>query len=514
MKLSIHMRKPLLIALLISFGLSSCKKDPKPTEQIEDATSFSEIGSLDIGGEGAAEISAFDPVTNKLFVVNNQIEDGLPELKQIDVIDFKDPSNMKVVHSITISSYGAAVNSLSVHDGKLAAAIEATDKQANGKVVIFKTSDYSKVAEITVGALPDMVTYTPDGKYIITANEGEPDADYINDPAGTVSIISVNDNYAVTTFDFSSMLGQWTALTQKGFRVFGKGNDFVKDIEPEYITVSADSKTAWITLQENNAIAKIDIVSKTISNIFPLGFKDYNQAGNEIDPSNVSVGYSAAKWPVRGMYLPDAIAVIETNGIPYLFTANEGDARDYDGFSEEARIKDKDILLDATKFPNAAELKKDDQLGRLNITTTLGDIDGDGDYDELYSFGSRSFSVWNGLTGTQVFDSKNELDVKCVAAGIYDDGRSDDKSVEPEGVTIGKVGNKNIAFVGLERADAVAIYDVTIPTAPQFLQLLKCGDAPEGLLFVAAKDSPTKRSLLVVSSEGDGVVKIFSPKSI
>lgn len=508
------MRKFLLLTLLISLGLSSCKKDPQPADDVEDSATFSEIGSLDIGGTGASEISAFDPITNKLFVVNNQNETGLPQLNQIDVIDFTNPAAMKVVNTITVSSYGAAVNSLSIHDGKLAAAIEAADKQANGKVVVFKTSDYSKVAEISVGALPDMVTYTPDGKYILTANEGEPNQEYINDPAGTVSIISVKDSYTVTTIDFSSMVGQRNILLQKGFRIFGKGNDFLKDIEPEYITVSADSKTAWITLQENNAIAKIDITSKTISNIFPLGFKNYNQTGNEIDPSNVSVGYSAGKWPVKGMYLPDAIAVIEANGIPYLFTANEGDARDYDAFSEEARVKDKRIILDPTIFPNAAELKKDDQLGRLNITTTLGDIDGDGDIDELYSYGSRSFSVWNGLTGTQVYDSKNELDVKCVAADIYDDGRSDDKSVEPEGVTIGKIGNKYIAFVGMERADAVAVYDVTIPTAPQFLQLLKCGDAPEGLLFIAAKDSPTKKSLLIVSSEGDGVVKIFSPKSI
>lgn len=508
------MRKFLLLTLLISFGLISCKKNNTPAEEVEDAATFLEIGSLDIGETGAAEISAFDPVTNRLFVVKNENEGGPNPLNQIEVIDFKDPSSMKVISTISVTSYGGAVNSLSAHDGKLAAAIQASDKQANGKVVVFKTSDYSKIAEITVGALPDMVTFTPDGKFIITANEGEPDADYINDPAGTVSIISVNDNYSVTTLDFLPMAGQQNALVQKGFRIFGKGHDFVKDIEPEYVTISADSKTAWVTLQENNAIAKIDIVSKTISNIFPLGFKDYNITGNEMDPSDASAGYKPEKWPVKGMYLPDAIAVLESNGIPYLFTANEGDAREYAGFSEILRVKNKDVKLDPTVFPSAADLKKDEQLGRLNITTTLGDIDGDGDFDELYSLGSRSFSVWNGLTGKQVFDSKNELDAKCVTAGTYDDARSDDKSVEPEGITIGRVGDKNIAFVGMERADAIAVYDITIPTAPLFLQLLKCGDAPEGVLFIPAKNSPTKKSLVVVSSEGDGVIKVYSPKTI
>ncbi|MNR55145.1 hypothetical protein D3C85_1754660 [compost metagenome] len=97
---------------------------------------------------------------------------------------------------------------------------------------------------------------------------------------------------------------------------------------------------------------------------------------------------------------------------------------------------------------------------------------------------------------------------------MYDDGRSDDKSVEPEGITIGTVGNKKVAFVGMERSDAIAVYDVTTPTAPVFLQLLKCGDAPEGVLFIPAKNSPTKKSLLVVSSEVDGVIKVYTPKTI
>jgi hypothetical protein len=507
--------KHYLLPILLCLFLFSCKKDkikitPDPVEPEffvnEDPATFKEIGSIDIGDVGAAEITAFDPATNRLFVVNNGT------VNKIDVIDFKDPLHMTVINSISMAPYGGAVNSLAVFGGKLAAAIESTNKQANGKVAVFKTDDLSEVKVINVGALPDMITYSPDGKYILTANEGEPNDTYTNDPAGTVSIISVNDNYSVNTIDFSSFVGQKADLMSKGFRIFGIGNDFVKDIEPEYITISADSKTAWVTLQENNGIAKIDIASKTITNIFPLGFKDYNAAGNEIDPSDKDDKMVAAKWPVKGIYMPDAIAVLEQGGIPYLFTANEGDSREYSALTEVKRMKD--ITLDATIFPNGADLRKDGQLGRLNITTTLGDIDGDGDFDALYSLGARSFSVWNGTNGSQIFDSKNELDVKTIAAGIYDDSRSDDKSVEPEGITIGKIGNKNIAFVGMERADGVAVYDVTDPTKPVFLQILKCGDAPEGVLIIPAKNSPTKKSLLLVSSENDGVIKVYTPNTL
>jgi DNA-binding beta-propeller fold protein YncE len=510
------MKRALLSILIISAFLG-CKKNTSEEPEFfvnEDPATFSEVGSIDIGQTGAAEISAYDPETNKLFVVRNEGEGTANPINRIEILDLKDPASIKVIGNINIAPFGGGVNSVSVSGGKLAAAIQATDKTANGKVGVFKTSDNSKIAEINVGALPDMVTFSPDGKFILTANEGEPNDTYTNDPSGSVSIISVNDNYAVTTIDFSSMASQESALKLKGLRIFGPSKSFVKDIEPEYITVSADSKTAWVTLQENNGIAKIDIATKSITNIFPLGFKDYNVDGNEIDPTDTDASYKAAKWNVKGVYMPDAIAVIESNNIPYLFTANEGDAREYSGYSEILRVKSNSVILDAAKFPTATTLKQDLNLGRLNITTALGDTDGDGDLDELYSYGSRSFSVWNGLDGSQVFDSKNELDIKAQSIGVYDDARSDDKSVEPEGIAIGTVGSKKVVFVAMERADAVAIYDITSPSKPVFLKIIKCGDAPEGVLFVPAKDSPTKRSLLIVSSEGDGVVKVFSPNTI
>jgi hypothetical protein len=207
--------------------------------------------------------------------------------------------------------------------------------------------------------------------------------------------------------------------------------------------------------------------------------------------------------------MPDAIAVLHRQNIPYLFTANEGDAREYDAIDEGERIAD--IELDPAVFPDAIQLQEESALGRLNITKTLGDDNGDGKFEKLFSFGARSFSVWNGLDGQLLYDSKNGLEQATTEAGFYDDGRSDDKGVEPEGLDIGEVGKKSIVFIGMERADAVALYDVTEPLHPQFLQILATGDAPEGVLFVNKKDSPINKSLLIVSSENDGVVKIYAP---
>ncbi len=503
------MKKNFLLAIAISIAAIACNEEEVPALEFsveEDVATYKEIASLSLGGAGAAEITTFDPVTKRLLAVNNG------STNKIDVIDFANPASISVIHSISMAPYGGYVNSVDAYNGKLAAAIESTDKQAAGKIVVFNTSTYAEEKVISVGALPDMVTFSPDGKYIISANEGEPNAAYTNDPEGSVSIIDVANNYAVKTVNFSAFSSQLADLTAKGFRVFGPGKDFVKDIEPEYITVADDSKTAWVTLQENNAIAEINLTAGTIARIMPLGFKDYHAAGNMIDVSDRDNAVNFTSWKVLGTYMPDAISFVRHNGVQYLFTANEGDAREYDAFAEVKRVKD--LKLDATVFTNGAALKADGQLGRLNVTNTLGDTDGDGDYDALYSFGARSFSVWNAQTGQLVFDSKNELDVKAKDAGIYDDTRSDDKSVEPEAITIGRVGSKRIACVGLERADAVALYDVTNPVAPVFVKILPTGDAPEGVLFISASKSPIQQSLLVVSSENDGVVKVYKANKL
>lgn len=500
-----------LLALLLALVLVACSKDddldnPGGEEPPvnENPAAFAEIGMIDIGGEGAAEITAYDPLTQRLFVVNNSDDN------KIDVIDFQNPAQMNLIGSIELDE--GAVNSLAVHDGKLAAAIEADQKQQPGKVIVYNTDDYQVIRSILVGALPDMVIFSPDGNYILTANEGEPSSDYQQDPPGTVSIISVQEDYSVADVDFSPFESQLASLEEKGLRVFGPDAGFAEDMEPEYIAVSPGSKTAWVTLQENNAIAKIDLGTKTVTDVFPLGFKDYEVDENAIDPGDKDGEISFKPYPVRGIYQPDAIAVMEKDGIPYLFTANEGDVREYDAYEEAERVKD--LQLDPASFPDAAALQQDNRLGRLDVTTALGDTDGDGDYDLLYSFGARSFSTWNGHTGELVFDSKNELETICAEAGIYDDGRSDNKGVEPEGLTIGLVNDRYIIFAGMERSDAVAVYDVTNPENPAFLQLLNSGDAPEGLLFIPAGDSPLQQSLLVVSSEDDGIIKVYMPDKL
>ncbi len=497
------------IALSLMFVLFSCSNDDNDNspDPDPDPVNFTHATTIAVGGEGAAEITAFDPVTNKLFIVNNDDDAGLNEISVYDISDIENPAQGT---AIDISATGAP-NSVAVYGTMLAVAVEAPVAQDPGTVLVFDTASQAQTNSYTVGALPDMLTFTPDGTYLLVANEGEPNDDYTIDPDGGVSIIELATGN-VTSLTFDGFNAQEASLEAEGFRVFGPGADLAADVEPEYITISDDSRTAWVSLQENNGIARINLSTMIVEDIYPLGFKDYSAAGNEIDASDQDDTKELKSWPVYGMYQPDAITYVSIGGADYIISANEGDARDYDTFSEEERIAD--IMLDPTAFAVGEDYQNDANLGRLEITTTLGDTDGDGDYDELYSYGARSFSIWSG-NGQLVYDSGNEIAARTLELNADrfndDDGRSDAKGAEPEAVEVIQIGEQYLLFVALERTDGVLVRDITTPTGPVFMQwLLQAGDeAPEGLLAIPAADSPSGTDLLLISNEDSGTVSIF-----
>lgn len=486
---------------------------------------------------GAAEIIAYDAPRQQLFVVN-------AAAVSVDVLDVSDPAEPTLIDTIDASAEGASANSVAVSNGIVAVAIEAENKTDPGSVVFYSAATLAKLGEVAVGALPDMVTFTPDGLRVLVANEGEPNDDYSTDPEGSISIVTVNGGTAPTavTAGFIEFNDDAAALRASGVRIFGPGASVAQDLEPEYIAVSPDGLSAFATLQENNAFAKVDLVTNTVVEILPLGFKDHRILGNELDPSdrdgaNGDGGPNLANWPVLGMYLPDTVASYAFNGRTYYVTANEGDAREYDTFEEEARIND--LTLDPGAFPDAAALQEDAAIGRLAATTTLGDTDSDGDYDQLYVFGGRSFSIWAD-DGTQVFDSGSDLeritalrfgsDFNSDNAASGGDVRSDAKGPEPEAVTVAEIAGRQFAFIGLERIGGIMVYDVSNPQAARFVQYINrrdfsvefdedltdetagaAGDlGPESLVVIPADQSPIAGvPLLAVGNEVSGTTTLF-----
>lgn len=503
--------------------------------------------------EAAAEIVAFDAPTAQLYVVNAQSE-------TVDIVDLSSPANPVLSSTLDVSADVAAArtdvasadalgpaNSVSINAGIVAVAIEANPKTDLGYVAFYQASDGSFLSAVQVGSLPDMVTFSPNGNFVITANEGEPNDDYTVDPDGTISVIDVSGGVAtvldadVATLDFSGFAA--SDLRDMGVRLsMPFGATVAQDMEPEYIAVSADSATAWASLQENSAFAEIDLATATITSVWGTGTKDFSLPGNELDASNSDDTIYIANWPVQGLLMPDTIASFSHAGKTYLLSANEGDGREYisevpdaasctrgladfdDGeclvYLDEIRIRD---IVDpdeigaeidspaVDRYPSSetdgdgdtiADLFENANLGRLKVIATEGlddpsCLNAGGqptaacEYNALIAYGGRSFSIFDAATQSRVYDSGSDFEVITAQRLGYDGGfnasnddnegddRSDDKGPEPEALTVGTLEGRTYAFIGLERVGGIMVYDISSPESPRFVQYINPRDFSE-----------------------------------
>ncbi|MFK4836613.1 choice-of-anchor I family protein [Microbacterium sp. ZW T2_14] len=516
--------------------------DPIDFSADDAALSLAPIGTYETGefDQSAAEIVA--AYGDRLFVVNALAG-------SVSVLDYSDPA--AITEEFALSSPGVA-NSVAVRaDGLGVVAVESTTKTDAGHLLFFdaRATDAASavLGTVQVGALPDMVTIVPDGKYALVANEGEPDDDFAVDPEGSVSVVKLPKGIAapaqkdVKTADFHAYEAGGGKTLPEDVRVFGPqphGDDHPvsRNLEPEYIAV--DGNNAYVALQEANAIAVVQIPSARVTDIRPLGAKDLGLAQNALDPSDKDKAFALRSYPgLKGLFMPDGIQSYTAGGKTYLVTANEGDAREWGEYSEVSRVKD--LAKNGyggvcATSPLAASLG-DAALGRLNVTIENGFDAGAGCYSELYAFGGRSFSIW-GTDGMLVFDSGSQFEQLTAAAipGFVNsnhtasnfEGRSDDKGPEPEGVAIGQVQGRTYAFIGFERVGGVAVFDVTDPAASRFVtyvnnrdfsvsvedggDLAAAGDlGPEGVAFIPAAASATGTPLLAVGNEVSGTTTLF-----
>ncbi|TWT70697.1 choice-of-anchor I family protein [Crateriforma conspicua] len=396
--------------------------------------------------------------------------------------------------------------------------------EAAGSLFLFDVQAHS----VRDGAIGGNAGLVQGGQLSFLTNAFATSTQPTSDPVGSVSIIDVSAGAASATANqvgFSQFNGTEAELRDMGVRIF-PGKSASQDFEPEYITVAPDGSTAYVTLQEANAVAVLNLSTQTFSDILPLGLKDHTLPFNMLDPSNRDSGIELQNAPVFGMYMPDAIASFAVGGQTYFVTANEGDGRDID----ETRIGDYSVSeLDpsATLLGTTvqADVQDDAVLGRLKSSNVDGDLDGDGDIDKLHVYGGRSMSIFDS-TGNLVFDS-GDLIGRVTAAmtptlfnandgdpGEFDD-RSDDKGAEPEGVTLATIGSQTYAFLGLERAGGgVMIFNITDPINAQFVGYTRVdGDvAPEGLTFVPS--GPGGTPLLLVTNEESNNMRVFGVQTV
>lgn len=526
------------------------KDDDQTPTTPSKAVEFQFTSSYQVGtaGTNSAEIVAHDPATQRLFVVNSL-------QNRIEILNFSNPASITSIQSIDMSIYGAGVNSVAVRNGLVAVAVEGTTvatatTSVPGKVVFLDTNG-TLISQVNVGVQPDMVGFSPDGKTVMTADEGEPNANYSFDPQGSISIVDVSNGAvglqqsSVTTLNFNAYDSQIATLRSQGIRIYGPGATVSQDFEPEYVTFSADSRKAWVVLQENNAMVVVDVVNKQISSIFPLGLKDHSIAGNAFDASDRVSNNQVipVNWPVKGMFQPDGIAYFEVAGTPYVVGATEGDSRAWTGgsglpgpgYTEEIRVADAGYVFNPSNFPNGAILKRGSALGRLQVTNANRNYSTN-QFDEIHVLGGRSFAIWNANTGALVFDSGATIE-KIVSEdatwgtlfnadhsnnNIKD--RSDNKGPEPEGVVTAVIAGKTYAFIGLERIGGVMVFDISNPSAPIFSDYLNSRTIPpvslggdrgaEGIVYINASDSPTGTAMILAGNEVSSTVSVYSLKNV
>ena len=465
---------------------------------------------------GVAEIVKFNEENDCMYLVSGQTQ-------TLDIVKVNADGSTTLVNKINIASLGASndfsagdITSVDVNTGRdlVAIAVQNAVYTENGVIV---TLDYEGnfVAKYEAGVQPDMVTFSPNGNYILSANEGEPREGYeATDPMGSVTVVDLTKNTAAA-YTFESLDSSRDALIAGGVLLKSGAAPSV-DLEPEFIAVSSDSKTAYVTLQENNAIAALDLTSGTWKYVKGLGFKDHSAEGNGLDldqDGKIDIRNEA----VYGVYMPDGISVVTIGGKDYLITANEGDAREWGDY--ENIDSDKLILSDGEKAGKKIEY--------LDTGKTDGLESG-----KTYILGGRSFSIWNADTLKQVFDSGDDFEVITAAefpeyfnsghdeAGL--DKRSHKKGVEPESVSVLETNGKIYAIVGLERMGGIMVYDISDPDKAVYADYLnvrgfsgtvtdldRLGDlGPEGICTISAKDSPTGNAMILVANEISGTVTV------
>lgn len=482
-------------------------------------------------GTNSAEIVAFDADVDRLYIANSIAA-------KLDIVNFSNPAAPVLISSISTTPYGN-INSVVAHDSIVALAIENINPQLNGSVVFL---DYNGnfLNQVTVGAMPDMITFNKNYTKILTANEGEPNSAYTVDPEGSVSVVDLTPGIAnltnanVTTIGLTSFNGQQVALVAQGIRIFSTSASVAQDLEPEYITISDDNTKAYVGIQEANALLTIDLTNNTIISLAALDYSPYGTGSNNaLDASDQSGAILiTGDLPIKGAYMPDALSFGTIGGQGYIFTANEGDSREFGTVIDANRINSTTFAnLDPIAFPDASILKNSKFLGRLSALKYSGDTDGDGDYDELHVMSGRSFSIRNATTGALVYDSKDLIE-QIIAnhptfAAIFNasnstgtpslKNRSDDKGPEVEGIYFQTINGKPYVFLALERIGGVMVFNVENPLSPVFVAYrnnrsttLSGPDlGAEGIVSIPAAISPNGNDIVILANEVSSTLSIY-----
>ncbi|MEU4361001.1 esterase-like activity of phytase family protein [Promicromonospora sp. NPDC023987] len=387
-----------------------------------------------------------DPADETVAEISAVSEDGSTLIhtdaaaRRIGFVDISDPADPQGLGSLSLAELG------SEHDEPTSVAVvgeyvlvvvdSSTSFTApSGRLDVVDLATRTRVRSIDLGGQPDSIAVTHDGARAVIAMENQRDEDVLADtgegeegdlpqaPAGFLQFVDLRGT--------DPAAWQTRPVTLDVPALAAAGLDTPQDVEPEYVSINPSDTKVAVTLQENNGVAVLDVVSGELLNVFSAGEVALEGVDTDDDGAVDQTG-SVEAAPRE----PDAIGWVDDE---HVATANEGD----------------------------------------------------------WKGGTRGWTVFEAATGDVVWDAGAELEELAVRVGLHNDDRAGKKGVEIEGLSVATLDGVRYAFVGSERSNFVAVYDVSDPASPRFVQVLATTNGPEGLLPVPS------RNLLVVSSEED-----------
>lgn len=494
-------------------------------------------GRYDSGsGDGGAVFTAYAEKAEKLLVVNSAEK----ALDIVDLSDAGDDFDLDRTRRIEFDGVDGLehigeITSVVVDkkEAFIAVSLAAEIPQEDG-LVVFLDMKGNILKVIGAGPKPGMMTLTPDNNTLLVANEGEPDDLYTTDPEGSVTVIDVRNGVRKAS---AFTVGFEGVPVEETVRKTDTSATFPESFEPEHITVAKDSKTAYVSLQESNALAVLDLKAMKFTGVFDMGVKDHSFPDSRLDASDMD-NINIAQYPVLGMYMPDDVELVTVKGKEYLLTANEGAWQSYSKWNDTItinEIKAKGLLgIDASNYGGLSQEsinaifavdKFDEKFGRFMVSKYEGIGEG-GKYEALYGFGGRSFSIVDTKNLEIVYDSGDELE-EITAKSLYKyfnassegaarDARSDENGPAPQALATGQIGSSTYAFIGLGEVGGVATYCLDDIADPEFVSYSASRDfggnkdsGPTALIFVDADKSPTGEALLAVTCESSGTVALY-----
>ncbi len=506
----------LLILMLIAFSGLQSQNLPFAIAHTYKAGAFD---------SSATGYISFDHTVQQLYSVNQQANG-------FEIIDYSDIYKPNVLQTVDVSGFISKIRCIESASGFVFVAGDGSSAQLPGKLLIY-TSNGVYRKQLSLGVTPDRMKFSHDDISLIIANEGIPDANYSTDPPGTVNIINTaaGVNFItqadVKTVDFTRLD---TTNYDPLIHIYSNaGQNPSEDVEPEAIAFSSDNQTAYIVLQENNAVAVVDIPSAKIDTVLGLGYRDYGMKGLDASDQANSIMIDTYQG-LYGIHQPSDIESFSHAGSDFTFSVNQGAPREYSGFNESVRVKNQPV--DPSKFTNLSHLLQDTVLGRLFITSVFGDHNGDFLHDSLLSFGSRSVSIWDS-SGTEIWNSGDQIAQLLASTHAVNFNssansnnsyklQSDNMGAEPSAVAIGEVDGNRYAFVSLYQMGGILVYDISDPYNPQFelFELNRdfnlpandpmAGDlGPIDLEFVPASRTNLNIALLFVANQVSGTINVY-----